>query len=91
MKPFDPEYHANRYYKSLCLCDFPMRSKFARDLCAICGGIIPRYRQLEVEQAAERRADLAFTLFAIGLLVVMLVIDHLFPSVLDGAFSQIGR
>lgn len=54
MKPFDPEYHANRYYKSLCLCDFPMRSKFARDLCAICGGIIPRWRQLEVEQAEER-------------------------------------
>ncbi|GIV22157.1 MAG: hypothetical protein KatS3mg023_3908 [Armatimonadota bacterium] len=50
----DLHHHANRYYKSLCLCDFPMRSKFARDLCGECGGIIPRWRQLEVEQAEER-------------------------------------
>ncbi len=49
----DLHHHANRYYKSLCLCDYPMRSKFASDLCATCGGIIPRWRRLEVEQAEE--------------------------------------
>jgi hypothetical protein len=51
MNPYE---HANRYYKSLCVCPYPTRSKFARDLCGECGGIIPRWRQLEVEQAEER-------------------------------------
>lgn len=83
--------HANRYYKSLCTCQYPAPSKFARDICAWCGGIVPRWRMREVERAEERRASLFWTFVAILALTGALVLDRMFPGVLDGAINQIGR
>jgi hypothetical protein len=74
MNPYE---HANRYYKSLCVCPYPMRSKFSHDLCAHCGGIIPRWRRLEVEQAEQEASfnSLIITiLICAGMLFMAMVV-----------------
>lgn len=81
--------HANRYYKSLCTCQYPAPSKFARDLCAWCGGIVPRHRLLRFEtSSAGARRELLFIVFVIA---VIMALGLLFPGALDRAFYQIGR
>lgn len=83
--------HANRYYKSLCTCQYPAPSKFARDICAWCGGIIPRYRLLEVEQQAIARADASLALWMVVLILVAVAVAFAFPGCVDGAIANIGR
>lgn len=87
----DLEKHANRYYKSLCLCEQPVRSKFCHDLCAICGGIIPRWRRLEMEMQQEQDSSLLLVVLLLLVFAAIVGADALFPYVLDGAFAQIGR
>lgn len=79
--------HANRYYKSLCTCQYPAPSKFARDICAWCGGIVPHWRRVEVEEP-PRRWDFYVVLL---MFAIVLALGLLFPSLLDGAINQIGR
>lgn len=41
MEQFDVSKHSDRYFKSICLCDYPYPSYFWKDRCAVCGGILP--------------------------------------------------
>lgn len=85
--------HAKRYYKSLCVCPYPMRSKFSHDLCAHCGGIIPRWRRFEMEEQErmERGGAIVFLFFLFLIFAVIIAIDWVAPQLIDGAINQIGR
>jgi len=80
------EEHANRYYKSLCLCDFPIPSTMHPHICATCGGFVPpswrvAVRKVEVEQprrtVSMRRVHPDVTLFLIVLLAVWALVHLL--------------
>lgn len=89
---FAPDTHANRYYKSLCMCDFPMHSRI-RGICAICGGFIPHWRQFEMveQERMERGGAIVFLFFLFLIFAVIIAIDWVAPQLIDGAINQIGR
>lgn len=87
----DAEKHAREYYMGLCVCDWPMRSKFHPSQCAICGGIIPRWRSMEMEWEEERGGAVVFVIFLLIMFGIIIAVDLLFPHALDGAINQIGR
>jgi len=49
----DLEHHADRFYKSLCLCDFPLPGASDRTRCDVCGGIIRPYSSSQTRWLSE--------------------------------------
>lgn len=70
---FDPHQHASRFYKSACLCRYPMQSRHDRQRCAECGGIIPLHRQLEIQQAQEENRQVMVVVWGILLMLAFLL------------------